>query len=96
MDPIQILGGASPTRNVLHQTLGAVKRGQGLARAIPISYALRQQIQHSGVVKNGQEFPHFDGWVQVKKFVRENKIWIGTRNIGSLTEKTNETSRYND
>lgn len=93
MGPIQILGGASPTMNVLHQTSGAVKSGQGLARAIPISDALHQQIQHSGVVKNGQEFPHFDRWVQVKKFVQENKIWIGTWNIGPLTEKTNETSR---
>jgi hypothetical protein len=84
MDPIQIHVGASPTSNVLYQTLDAVKSGQGLARTFPVSDALHQCL---GVVKNGQEFLHFDGRVRVKKLVQDNRICIGTWNVGSLTRR---------
>jgi hypothetical protein len=87
MDPLQICIGASLTSNALHQTPNALKSGQGLAWAFPVSNALHWC---SGVVRNGQEFPHFYGQVRVKKLVQENRIRIGTWNVGFVTGKLME------
>ena len=38
-------------------------------------------------MKNGQEFLHFDGQVQVKKLVQEDGIGLCTWNIRSLIGK---------
>lgn len=59
------------------------KSGQGLARALLVTNTLHWRL---GVMKNGQEFLHFDGQVQVKKLVQEDRIGICicTWNIRSL------------
>ena len=46
-----------------------------------------------GVVKNRQDFPHFVGWVWIKKLVQENRILIGIWNIESLTRKFMTSNR---
>jgi len=60
------------------------KSGQGLARALLVSNTLHWSL---GVMKNGQEFLHFDGQVQVKKLVQEDRIGLCTWNIRSLIGK---------
>jgi hypothetical protein len=57
---------ASLTSDTLHQTPYVMKGGQGLARVFHVSDALHRC---SDVVRNGQEFPHFSGWLWIKKLV---------------------------
>ena len=48
-----------------------MKSGQELLRVFPISDAIHWQL---GVVKNGQEFPHSNGLVRLKKLVQDTII----------------------
>ena len=78
----RILVGAFPTCDALHRTPGAVINRQGQARTSPVSDAPHRR---PGVVKSRQGFPHFHGRVRVKKLVQENKLRLGSWNIGTLT-----------
>jgi exonuclease III len=46
--------------------------------------------RHLDVNENKQGFPHFFGWVRVKKLVQDTRIRLGTWNIGTLTGKSME------
>lgn len=64
---------------MLHQAPNAMKRIQGLVRAFP--------IWELGCSEIWTQVPAFDGHMRVKTLVQENRIHIGTWNIGSLTWK---------
>ena len=53
---------------MLRRTPNAMKSWNQLAKVYPISDVLHYRL---GVVTNGQDFPHFDQWMQVKKLVQE-------------------------
>lgn len=61
-----------------------MKSGQGLVRVFFVREALYRCL---GVVRNEQEFSHFDRQMWVKKLVQGIRIRINTWNIGYLTRK---------
>lgn len=100
MDPLQRLGGASPTSNMLHQTSDVIKSELGLATMFLVSNALHWCL---GIVKNGQKFQRFDGRVGKEVSSREYDLYKYLKYVGYkylkyevFNWKTNENSRYND
>lgn len=68
MNPYKKTYGTFPTSYMLHHIPNMVESEQGLTRAFPSGDVL---YQHLDVVRSREGFSHFNGWMWLKKLVRQ-------------------------